>query len=107
MEPGLLVINAGSSSIKFAGYVAGGELVFLGRGQVESLGVEPRFVCKDAAGAILGEHQWSEAITYGEAIDYIIGWIEARARNGWRQRDTGSCSAGRPTPARSSSTTEP
>jgi acetate kinase len=81
IEPGLLVINAGSSSIKFAGYVARDELVFLGRGQVESLGDKPRFVCKNAAGAILGEHQWSEAITYGEAIHYIIGWIEARARN--------------------------
>jgi acetate kinase len=83
MEPGLLVINAGSSSIKFAGYVDGGknEPSFLGKGQVEGLRTEPRFVCKNAVGEVMGEHQWPGAITHGEAIDYIIGWIEERATN--------------------------
>jgi acetate kinase len=61
MEPGLLIINAGSSSIKFAGYVIKDELCFLGRGQVEGLRTEPRFVCKNAAGELLGEHQWPDA----------------------------------------------
>jgi acetate kinase len=83
MEPGLLVINAGSSSIKFAGYVDGGknEPSFLGKGQVEGLRTEPRFVCKNAVGEVMGEHQWPGAITHGEAIDYIIGWIEEHATN--------------------------
>ena len=30
---------------------------------------------------MLGEHQWPGAITHGEAIDHIIGWIEAHATN--------------------------
>jgi acetate kinase len=83
MEPGLLVINAGSSSIKFAGYVDRGknEPSFLGRGQVEDLRGEPRFVCKNAIDEVLGERQWPGTITHGEAIDHIIGWIEAHARN--------------------------
>jgi acetate kinase len=81
MERGLLVINAGSSSIKFAGYVVKDELLFLGKGQVEGLRTEPRFVCKNAAGHMLGEHHWPGAITHGEAIDYMISWIEARATN--------------------------
>ena len=81
MEPGLLVINAGSSSIKFAGYAIKDELFFLGKGQVEGLRTEPRFVCNSAAGEMLGERQWPGAITHGEAIDQIIGWIEAHATN--------------------------
>jgi acetate kinase len=83
MEHGLLVINAGSSSIKFAGYAdrGGDEPVFLGKGQVEALRTQPRFVCKNATGEVLGDHQWPGAITHGEAIDHIIGWIEAHAKN--------------------------
>jgi acetate kinase len=81
MEPGLLVINAGSSSIKFAGYSVKEEPLFLGKGQVEGLGTEPRFVCRNAAGDLLGERHWQAAITHGEAIDHIIGWIESNARN--------------------------
>jgi acetate kinase len=83
MEPGLLVINAGSSSIKFAGYADRGqsEPVFLGKGQVEGLKTNPRFVCQNAAGEPLGTHQWPGAITHGEAIEHIIGWIEEHSRN--------------------------
>ncbi len=83
MEPGLLIINAGSSSIKFAGYADRGqrEPVLLGKGQVEGLRTEARFVCRNAAGEVLGGHQWRGAITHGEAIDHIIGWIEENARD--------------------------
>jgi acetate kinase len=82
-EPGLLVINAGSSSIKFAGYLDRGktEPTLLGKGQVEGLRTEPRFVCKNASGDVLDEHRWSAAITHHEAIDHIIGWIEAHVTN--------------------------
>jgi acetate kinase len=83
MEPGLLIINAGSSSIKFAGYVDRGQndLVFLGKGQVEGLRTEARFVCQNAAGEMLATHQWPGAITHAEAIDHIIAWIEEHAKN--------------------------
>jgi acetate kinase len=83
METALLVINAGSSSIKFAGYVdrADGELLFLGKGQIEGLRTEASFICKNAAGEVLGEHRWPGAISHGEAIDHIIGWIEQNAAN--------------------------
>lgn len=83
MEQGLLVINAGSSSIKFAGYADGGgaEPELLGKGQVEGLRTEPQFICRDAAGQVLGERKWPGAISHGEAIEHIVGWIEANARN--------------------------
>jgi acetate kinase len=78
-----LVINAGSSSIKFAGYADRGEKepTLLGKGQIEGLRTESRFVCKNAAGELLGENQWPGPITHGVAIDHIVGWIEQHARN--------------------------
>jgi len=81
MAQGILVINAGSSSIKFAGYRSAGaaELEFLGKGQVEGLRTEPKFTCKDADGKRLGEHRWSAAIAHSTALDYIIQWIEENA----------------------------
>ncbi len=84
MEPGLLVINAGSSSIKFAGYTTAARmsLVFSVKARSKVMRTEPRFVCQNAAGEMLGERQWPRgAITHGEAIDHIIAWIEAHATN--------------------------
>lgn len=81
MTKGILVINAGSSSIKFAGYrdAAVAELEFLGKGQVEGLKTEPRFTCKDAQGSLLDEHRWSVPISHSTALDYIIRWLEENA----------------------------
>ena len=81
MAQGILVINAGSSSIKFAGYRAAGESEpeFLGKGQVEGLGTEPKFTCKDAQGTLLGEHRWSAPVTHSTALEYIIQWLEEKA----------------------------
>lgn len=78
MAKGILVINAGSSSIKFAGYRDTGvpELEFLGKGQVEGLRTEPGFSCMDANGRLLDEYRWSTSITHSAAIEYIIQWIE-------------------------------
>ncbi len=59
----IAVLNAGSSSIKFALYEAGmgglgidGPLLF--RGQVERLGLEPHLRVKDAAGGVVAEKNW-------------------------------------------------
>ena len=109
MTQGILVINAGSSSIKFAGYRSAGaaEPEFLGKGQVEGLRTEPKFTCKDADGSLLGEHRWSAPITHSAALEYII-----RLDRGERHRVCtsaqwviGWCSAARPTPHRPSWTT--
>jgi len=78
MSKGILVINAGSSSIKFAGYRDAGVLEpeLLGKGQVEGLRTEPRFSCKGADGDLLDAHRWSAPITHSSALAYIIEWIE-------------------------------
>jgi len=83
MTDAILVINAGSSSIKFAGYAADGgdEPRLLGKGQVEGLRTEPRFECEDADGATLGEHTSAEPIGHNVAIDYIFDWIQTNAED--------------------------
>ena len=57
MQP-LAVINAGSSSIKFALYENDGEYPILFRGQVEKLGVAPRLIVANAEGEQLTEQNW-------------------------------------------------
>jgi acetate kinase len=59
MTPGHIgVLNAGSSSIKFAVRRIGPELPLVLRGQVEAIGVAPRLILKDAEGAQMREQQW-------------------------------------------------
>jgi acetate kinase len=57
--PGCIaVLNAGSSSIKFALYEAGRDGALLFRGQVERLGLEPRLMARNAAGEVVLERRW-------------------------------------------------
>lgn len=52
MSEAILVLNAGSSSLKFSVHnVTGDELRVVGQGQVEGLGTSPRFRARDAGGA--------------------------------------------------------
>ena len=55
----IAVINAGSSSVKFALYEAADDLTILFRGQVEGIGVDPRLNVKNAQGTTLIEQSWS------------------------------------------------
>ena len=69
----ILVLNAGSSSIKFRAFDAGPaepELVLYG--QVEGLYNAARFTAKDAGGALVGEQRWEDA-SFGHqgATEYI------------------------------------
>ncbi len=60
MSDAILVVNAGSSSIKFSVFLERGDaLDLLLGGQIESLYTTPRFKAKDAAGAVVGERQWA------------------------------------------------
>ena len=74
MFDAILVLNAGSSSIKFCVYAsrAGGlDLVF--RGQVEGLYTAPRFSARTAAGELMGEKSWGEGAVLGHegAIEHL------------------------------------
>jgi acetate kinase len=53
----LAVLNAGSSSIKFALCAAPDESLLF-RGQIESIGLEPRLKVRDTAGSTIAEQKW-------------------------------------------------
>ena len=54
----IAVINAGSSSVKFAIYAATGEAELLFRGQVEGLGVAPHLHIADARHNVVADQTW-------------------------------------------------
>jgi acetate kinase len=80
MEGIVLVLNAGSSSLKFAAFeVAGGELTQRNAGQVEGIGTAPRFTAKDPAGRKVAEQAWEGGGAPGShaaALGEIIGWLD-------------------------------
>jgi acetate kinase len=82
----ILVLNAGSSSIKF--FVFGmrdgaprsaaedepdGDLEPLLNGQIEGLYASPHFIARDASGAVTSEHAWGDGVALGHdgAIAYL------------------------------------
>jgi acetate kinase len=78
MSDAILVVNAGSSSIKFSLFVArAGSLEMAVRGQVESLYTNPHFVAKNAAGSVVSEKTWNNGTQLGHAgaLDHLSGFI--------------------------------
>ena len=68
----VLVLNAGSSSLKFALYVAASEPRLVARGQVERLGTSPHLKVKDAAGALLAERALTPGARHADALDAAL-----------------------------------
>jgi acetate kinase len=66
------VLNAGSSSIKFALYDEASALLF--RGQIERIGTGPRLSAHDAAGKQVAERTWP-ALDHRAATRAIVGVI--------------------------------
>ena len=76
-----LVLNAGSSSLKFCAYgapVAEAWRLEV-RGQIEGIGTSPRFMVRDEAGTSLADERLGDAVRDGRsALDYLARWLEAR-----------------------------
>ncbi len=73
----VLVVNAGSSSIKFSIFAMGpGDLELLMRGQAEGLYATPRFVAKDSRGQVVSEESWPAGTTLGHdgAVEHIAAF---------------------------------
>src|SRR5262245_46471037 len=82
MTDAILVLNAGSSSIKFSVFVArnvGLELAL--RGQVEALFTSPHFLAKSPDGAVIDEKSWGEGLELGHhgALDHLGAFLRAHA----------------------------
>ena len=81
MSKGILVINGGSTSVKFAGYrYDGGEsLSVVCRGQVEGIGSHPSFVAKGSDGKPVDAHEWEaeHPLNQDGALKFIFEWLKA------------------------------
>lgn len=66
MSKAILVLNAGSSSLKFSVFLQqDSALDLLLSGQLEGLYTAPKFKAKDASGTLLAEKQWGQGISLG------------------------------------------
>jgi acetate kinase len=72
-----LVLNAGSSSLKFAVFDLARDGVELVRGEIEGIGVAPHFRAFDSARQMIGEWRRPAALAPHEALlDELLDWIE-------------------------------
>jgi len=86
MSDAILVVNAGSSSIKYSMFLqSGSDLEPYLRGQLEGLYTEPRFEAKDAAGEQVAQFRWpaGEVLGHDGAIAYLAKFLRER-REGHR-----------------------
>ena len=80
MKDGILVINAGSSSVKFSLFLhhAGQMPDLVSVGQVEGINAQPHFIAKSADGQVLDERKWEhDGATHEELFEYLLGWVES------------------------------
>ena len=79
MQGPILVVNAGSSSIKFSGYAAMDEQepTLLLKGQIEGIGTMPHLVAKDANGGIIAEKTWprDDKVDHEVLFGHLVDWM--------------------------------
>src|SRR5215469_13483443 len=78
MTDAILVLNAGSSSLKFSVFIrrnSGLDLAL--RGQVEGLYTSPHFVGKTGNGEVVSEKRWNDGVKLGHqgAIEHLAGFL--------------------------------
>jgi len=80
MPNAIIVVNAGSTSLKFGAYGmdSAGSLPLLCRGQVDNMQGDPHFIAKNAAGKPLDAHEWGDGhtIDHKTALTFVIAWLE-------------------------------
>ena len=80
MTDAILILNAGSSSLKFSVFRDGEPPELLLRGQLEALQTEPRFTARDASEQVVDEHAWpaGSTLSHQEAIEFLLDWGQRR-----------------------------
>lgn len=81
MDDVILVLNSGSSSVKFSAFVeAGDQLEIRFRGQVEGLYSSPKFIAKNSTGTAIGARDWDEGERLGHegAVAYLTEFLSAQ-----------------------------
>jgi acetate kinase len=84
MAEAIVVLNAGSSSIKFSLFlVRGDELDLDQRGQIEGIYTAPHFVAQDRSGKLAAEKSWGEGSELGHAgaLEYLVAYVRKGLAN--------------------------
>lgn len=80
MRDGILVINAGSSSIKFSLFLSNGDQkpLLASKGQVEGINVAPHFIAQGPDGTTLAEQRWpaDSNLNHEDLLKHLIDWVE-------------------------------
>jgi acetate kinase len=71
----ILVLNAGSSSLKFALYDAGAALTVAAGGEVENLDSTPHFIIRDSKGAVLCETRGATA-DFAATLEGLLKFVD-------------------------------
>jgi acetate kinase len=80
MHNAIVVLNAGSSSIKFSLFVERGQTVEADvQGQIEGLYTGARFISKAVDGTVIAETSWPEGVKVGhaEALEHLISHLRS------------------------------
>jgi acetate kinase len=81
MDAYALVLNAGSSSLKFCVYhnPEARRWRLEARGQIDGIGTKPKFKAKDEAGAVMGDEALDASVRDGRAaLEWLAGWLRGR-----------------------------
>ena len=86
MPDSLLILNAGSSSLKFSLFDDGDPPSLTLRGQVEGLQTSPHFIAKDSHEVAVHEYSWpaGRKVSHDDAMELLLDWLEQQPRNGSR-----------------------
>jgi acetate kinase len=82
MSGAIVVLNAGSSSLKFSLFVErGGELEADLHGQAEGLLTHPRFVARAADGTVVADEEWGtgRALGHDSALERLFALLRTRS----------------------------
>src|SRR3954464_1769495 len=80
MDTYALVLNAGSSSLKFCVYQSQENRAWplASRGQIDGIGTTPRFTAKDGEGALLDDRALEASVRDGNAaLDVLAAWLRS------------------------------
>ncbi|MGH2343131.1 acetate/propionate family kinase [Segnochrobactraceae bacterium EtOH-i3] len=85
MTDAVLVVNSGSTSLKFKVYATGQgtEPPLLCSGMIDEMETAPHFEAKDPDGKPLGSKDWGEGqvLTHKAGLTYLLQWLEQHEAN--------------------------
>jgi acetate kinase len=78
MADALLVLNAGSSSLKFSLFAATSLDIRL-HGEIEHIGGAAHFLARDSRDTILAEKRWDQPLGHTEALEFLLDFLPGAA----------------------------